>query len=84
MDVGGLRAAHFSRFYMSVIYLIHPKHGAKVAISEAEAISDAMNGWSRYTPDTPSSAAVEPAAAPVVNTLAAPRRRGRPRPETKD
>lgn len=69
---------------MPVIYMTHPKHGAKVAISEHEAIYDETHGWSRYTPDTPSPAAVEPAAAPVVNTLAAPRRRGRPRPETKD
>lgn len=33
---------------MAVIYMIHPKHGAKVAISEEEAISDEMYGWMRY------------------------------------
>jgi hypothetical protein len=32
---------------MAVIYLVHPIHGAKVAISEDEAINDSMYGWSR-------------------------------------
>ena len=54
-----------------VIYLSHPVHGTKVAISEVEAVEDENNGWSRYNPDTPTE------AAPVVNELAA-RRRGRP------
>lgn len=54
-----------------VIYLSHPVHGTKVAISEVEAAADEKNGWSRYNPDTPTE------AAPVVNELAA-RRRGRP------
>jgi hypothetical protein len=54
-----------------VIYLSHPDHGRKVAISEVEAVEDENNGWSRYNPDTPTE------AAPVVNELAA-RRRGRP------
>ena len=34
---------------MAVIYLVHPTHGAKVAISEDEAMNDAMYGWSRVT-----------------------------------
>lgn len=54
-----------------VIYLIHPVHGAKVAVSEHEAIYDESNGWMRYDPTTPASAA--------VNEMAAPKRRGRPR-----
>lgn len=33
---------------MSVIYLKHPKHGKKVAISEMEAVADEENGWERY------------------------------------
>jgi hypothetical protein len=53
-----------------VIYLSHPVHGTKVAISEVEATADEKNGWSRYNPDTPAEAA-------PVNELAA-RRRGRP------
>jgi len=51
---------------MSVIYMVHPKHGAKVAISEDEAISDEMYGWMRYDPDEP---AYEEEA---VNVLAPP------------
>jgi len=58
-----------------VIYLSHPLHGTKVAISEVEAVEDENNGWSRYNPDTPPEAA--PAPEPVV------RRRGRP-PKTAE
>jgi len=58
-----------------VIYLSHPVHGTKVAISEVEAEADENNGWSRYNPDTPTEAA--PAPEPVV------RRRGRP-PKTAE
>jgi hypothetical protein len=36
---------------MAVIYLVHPTHGAKVAISEDEAMNDAMYGWERVTLD---------------------------------
>lgn len=50
---------------MSVIYMTHPVHGAKVATMELEAVADEKNGWSRYNPDTPS---VAEAVAPV-NTL---------------
>lgn len=56
------------------IYLRHPRHGTKVAISEMEARGDEENGWVRYNPDTPSD---EDDAAPVVNELEV-RRRGRP------
>jgi hypothetical protein len=55
------------------IYLRHPRHGTKVAISEMEARGDEENGWVRYNPDTPS----DDDAAPVVNELEV-RRRGRP------
>ena len=37
-----------------VIYLKHPEHGTKVAISEQEAAYDEQNGWMRYNSDTPS------------------------------
>ena len=63
---------------MSVIYLTHPEHGAKVAISQEEANYDEMNGWSRYNPDTPSEAADDDEDEPV-NVMAEPKRRGRRR-----
>jgi hypothetical protein len=56
---------------MSVIYLVHPTHGAKVAISNEEAIYDEDFGWVRYDID----AGVASASA---NQLAS-RPRGRPR-----
>ena len=43
---------------MSVIYLVHDVHGAKVAISEEEAIYDEDFGWTRYNPDAPVKASV--------------------------
>jgi hypothetical protein len=75
---------------MAVIYLKHPKHGTKVAISDLEADNDAQNGWEEYDPnatvdldddmpDEPAApAAAEPEPEPVepVNELQ-PRRRGR-------
>ena len=63
---------------MAVIYMSHPLHGAKVAIDEAEAIYDEMNGWRRYSQDTPDAAAIVDDEA-VVNELAVAKRRGRPR-----
>ena len=63
---------------MAVIYLKHPVHGAKVAISETEAIFDETHGWVRYDPTTPAPAAVEDDIT-VVNEMAEPKRRGRPR-----
>ena len=62
---------------MAVIYLVHEKHGAKVAISEEEAFLDEMSGWERYNPDTPVEE-VDVDEEPV-NEMAAPKRRGRPR-----
>jgi hypothetical protein len=43
---------------MAVIYLVHDVHGAKVAISEEEAIYDEDFGWERYNPDAPVKAVV--------------------------
>lgn len=56
---------------MSVIYMRHPVHGAKVATMELEAVADEKNGWVRYTLDTPDE------AAPVVNALEVKSRRTR-------
>lgn len=71
---------------MAVIYLRHPVHGAKVAISDMEAENDLQNGWEYFDPTDPvtdsapeTEIVVEDAApvkAPVVNELQ-PRRRGR-------
>jgi len=58
-----------------VIYMKHPKHGTKVAISDLEADADEKNGWVRYTLDTP---LIVEEAALVANTLEVKRRRGRP------
>lgn len=81
---------------MAVIYLRHPKHGAKVAISDMEAENDMQNGWEEYDPaDLVSSSApvkdeVDDAPAPVAEPLIEPvnelqpRRRGRrPREATE-
>lgn len=43
---------------MAVIYLVHDDHGAKVAISEEEAIYDEDFGWTRYNPDEPVKASI--------------------------
>jgi hypothetical protein len=48
---------------MAVIYLVHDVHGAKVAISEEEAISDEDFGWTRYYPDEPAKASVNEMSA---------------------
>ena len=68
---------------MSVIYLVHPQHGAKVAISDHEAEYDEMHGWMRYDPTTPDAADDDEDEAPV-NEMAAPKRRGRPRAKQED
>lgn len=64
---------------MSVIYLVHSTHGAKVAISDAEANYDAMSGWQRYDVDTSTILADDDGDDEPVNEMAAPKRRGRPR-----
>ena len=72
---------------MAVIYLRHPVHGAKVAISDMEAESDIHNGWEEFDPyeanDSEDYAALpepesepEPVLDAPINQL--PRRRGRP------
>ena len=50
------------------VTLVHPIHGAKVAINEVEIAEDEKNGWTRYNPATP----VEVAPEPVVE---APKRK---------
>ncbi len=68
---------------MAVIYMVHPTHGAKVAISEEEAIFDESYGWERYNPETP-HAADDDEDDNFVNEMAEPKRRGRPRAKQED
>ena len=71
---------------MPVIYLKHPKHGAKVATNVDEARTDISNGWAIFTPGvkaiepTPAPSQAEP-DAPTINALPSRRGRGRPRAE---
>jgi hypothetical protein len=67
---------------MPNIYLIHPIHGTKVAISDMEVEYDECNGWIRYNPETSSveiaaelSDSSIPSFLESVNHL----KRGRPR-----
>jgi hypothetical protein len=65
---------------MPNIYLQHPKHGAKVAISWVEAQEDMQHGWEEFDPSDPddseSPASVEePASETSGNELRARRRR---------
>jgi hypothetical protein len=53
------------------VVMVHPQHGAKIAINEIEIQQDEKNGWTRYNPDTP------------AEQVAAPQRRGRPRRVTE-
>ena len=57
---------------MAAIVLVHPVHGAKVAISEQEVEYDSLSGWTRY------SAPTETPAVVIDNALAPVKRRGRP------
>lgn len=62
---------------MAEIYLMHPKHGVKVATLEQEAQYDETHGWVRFEPEDLEEELSEP---PVEdNVMAEPRRRGRPR-----
>ena len=68
---------------MSVIYLKHPIHGAKVATMDMEADVDEQNGWVRYNPNEMKPEPQPESEIPAflqepVNELAAPKK-GRPR-----
>ena len=43
---------------MNVI-MVHPVHGAKIAMHSVEIEQDEQNGWTRYNPDTPADEPVE-------------------------
>lgn len=61
---------------MAVIYLRHPTHGTKVAISEIEAYNDFENGWEEFDPTMP-MVDEPPPMLETINQLQ-PRRKGRP------
>lgn len=71
---------------MTTIYLMHPKHGVKVATMEAEAQYDETHGWRRFElEDLQDDDAILPDAEVEANVMAeAPRRRGRPRADKGD
>jgi len=75
---------------MTTIYLMHPKHGVKVATMEAEAQHDETHGWRRFeledlVEDLPETDATLPDAEVEANVMAeTPRRRGRPRADKGD
>ena len=74
---------------MTTIYLMHPKHGVKVATMEAEAQYDETHGWRRFEledlQDDVEPDAILPDAEVEANVMAeAPRRRGRPRADKGD
>jgi hypothetical protein len=66
---------------MPNIYLKHPRHGSKIAISIMEAREDIDNGWEEYDPDeddldTPASAEMSASEdSSIGNLLRAHRRR---------
>jgi hypothetical protein len=51
------------------IYLRHPVHGLKIAISDVEAAMDHEHGWEEYDPLEPAAQPEEPAASPEPNQL---------------
>lgn len=64
---------------MTSIYLMHPKHGVKVATMEAEAQHDETHGWRRFELEDLQDN-VLPETDTEANVMAeTPRRRGRPR-----
>jgi hypothetical protein len=66
---------------MAEIYLMHYRHGVKIATMELEAQYDEQNGWVRFDPDEIVAPVDDlPESTAEANVMAeAPRRRGRPR-----
>ncbi len=66
---------------MAEIYLMHYRHGVKIATMEMEAQYDEQNGWVRFDPDEIVAPVDDlPELTAEANVMAeAPRRRGRPR-----
>jgi hypothetical protein len=66
---------------MANIFLRHPRHGTKIAISQMEAWEDMNHGWEEFDPDAPeeedapSSAEMSASEPSIDNALRARRRR---------
>lgn len=63
---------------MANIVLTHPRHGAKIAISDQEMLNDISNGWSRYADPVVESPVESMEQAEPINIV---KRKGRPRKE---
>ena len=62
------------------IYLRHPRHGTKIAISRQEARDDMEWGWEEYDPNDPTdmespASSEEEASGASINALSGKRRR---------
>jgi len=64
---------------MAEIYLMHYRHGVKIATMEMEAQYDEQNGWVRFDPDELVADDLPELTAEANVMAEAPRRRGRPR-----
>ena len=64
---------------MAEIYLMHYRHGIKIATMELEAQYDEQNGWVRFDPDEMVADDLPEPMAEANVMAEAPRRRGRPR-----
>jgi hypothetical protein len=64
---------------MAEIYLMHYRHGIKIATMEMEAQYDEQNGWVRFDPDELVADDLPELTAEANVMAEAPRRRGRPR-----
>lgn len=67
---------------MSTIYLRHPRHGTKVAVSDFEADYDMQRGWEEFDPYEALEENVEDEASELVNGLQTRRRGRRPKEES--
>ena len=64
---------------MAEIYLMHYRHGVKIATMELEAQYDEQNGWVRFDPDELVADDLPELTAEANVMAETPRRRGRPR-----
>lgn len=55
--------------------LVHPVHGAKVAICEKELLRDLANGWSIYVTNNDESDHADDATHTQINNLPTKRKR---------
>ena len=46
------------------VVMVHPDHGAKIAMSDLEIEQDEKNGWTRYNRSTPAETVAAPEEKP--------------------